>query len=194
MPSTKSSFGPASVASSSLQTVRNRVLSTVRKQLSDHSQELVSLLSNAAVSVLSYAGSLIFIVLVPILSFFFLKDGEMIRNSVVGALATGPRRERIDEIAAELNVLFAQYMRALVLLAAAAFVAYGSFFSLIGVPYALLLAAIAFPLEFIPMVGPFIAAIVILAGALVRRHTSSPLVAVGLGPCVDSRLRRRGWC
>jgi predicted PurR-regulated permease PerM len=153
------------VASSSLQTVRNRVLSTVRKQLSDHSQELVSMLSNAAVNVLSYAGSLIFIVLVPILGFFFLKDGEMIRNSLLAAVAAGPRRDRIDEIAAELNVLFAQYMRALVLLAAAAFVAYGSFFSLIGVPYALLLAAIAFPLEFIPMVGPFAGAIVILAVA-----------------------------
>ncbi len=150
-------------ASSSLQTVRNRVLSTVRKQLSDHSQALVSLLSNAAVSVLSYAGSLIFVVLVPILSFFFLKDGEMILNSVLGAVAAGPRRDRIDEVAAELNVLFAQYMRALVLLAAAAFVAYGSFFSLIGVPYGMLLAAIAFPLEFIPMVGPFTGAIVILA-------------------------------
>jgi predicted PurR-regulated permease PerM len=153
------------VPSSSLESVRNRVLSAVRKQLSDHSQELVSLLSNAAVSVLSYAGSLIFIVLVPILSFFFLKDGEMIRHSVLGAVAAGPRRDRIDEVAAELNVLFAQYMRALVLLAAAAFVAYGSFFSLFGVPYGMLLAAIAFPLEFIPMVGPFAGAIVILAVA-----------------------------
>ena len=80
------------VPSSSLETVRNRVLSAVRQQLSDHSQELVSLLSNAAVSVLSYAGSLVFIVLVPILSFFFLKDGEMIRNSLLGAVAAGPRR------------------------------------------------------------------------------------------------------
>jgi predicted PurR-regulated permease PerM len=153
------------VPSSSLETVRNRVLSAVRKQLSDHSQELVSLLSNAAVSVLSYAGSLIFIVLVPILSFFFLKDGEVIRSSILGAVAAGPRRDRIDEVAAELNVLFAQYMRALVLLAAAAFVAYGTFFSLFGVPYGMLLAAIAFPLEFIPMVGPFAGATVILAVA-----------------------------
>ncbi len=153
------------VASSSLQTVRNRVLSTLRKQLRGDSQHLVSLLSNAALGVLSYIGSLIFIVLVPILSFFFLRDGEMICNSVLGVVAAGPRRDRINEVAVELNVLFAQYMRALVLLAAVAFLAYGSFFSLIGVPYGILLAAIAFPLEFIPMVGPFTGAIIILVVA-----------------------------
>ena len=68
----------------------------------------------------------------------------------------------IQDIAADVHLLLAQYMRALVLLAAAAFVAYGSFFSLIGVPYGILLAAIAFPLEFIPMVGPLAAAVIIL--------------------------------
>src|SRR5260370_15173219 len=99
------------------------------------------MLSNAAVSVLSYAGSLIFIVLVPILSFFFLKDGEMIRSSVLGAVAAGPRRDRIDEVAAELNVLFSQYMLTLVLRAAAAFVTSGSIFSLLGRPHAMLLSA-----------------------------------------------------
>jgi predicted PurR-regulated permease PerM len=60
------------------------------------------------------------------------------------------------------HLLLAQYMRALILLAAAAFVAYGAFFSLIGVPCGILLAAIAFPLEFIPMLGPLAAGVIIL--------------------------------
>lgn len=153
------------VASSSLQTLRNRVLSTLRQQLSDHSRDLVSLLPNAVLGVLSHVGSLIVVVLVPILSFFFLKDGEVIQSSILGIVAAGPRRDSINEVAVELNVLFAQYMRALVLLVAAAFLAYGLFFSLIGIPYGILLAAIASLLEFIPMVGPLTAAIVILAVA-----------------------------
>jgi predicted PurR-regulated permease PerM len=53
-------------------------------------------------------------------------------------------------------------MRALVLLAAAAFAAYGLFFSLIGLPYGILLASIAFLLEFIPLLGPLVAAAAIL--------------------------------
>ena len=149
-------------AAPSAQTVKATVVSTLRKQLVEHSRDLLSLLPKAALGVLSHAGSLIFIVLVPILSFFFLKDGRVIRSSVLGILAEGSRRDMINEIAADLHLLLAQYMRALVLLAAAVFLAYGAFFSLVGVPYGILLAAIAFPLEFIPMVGPLAGSIIIL--------------------------------
>ncbi len=149
-------------ASSSIQTFRNTVVETVRKQVNEHSQAFMSTLSNAALGVLSHAGSLIFIVLAPILSFFFLKDGEAISRAALGIVTPGPQRDRIKDVAVELNLLFAQYMRALVILASFAFVAYASFFSLIGVPYGILLAAIAFPLEFIPMVGPFVGALITL--------------------------------
>jgi predicted PurR-regulated permease PerM len=156
---------PPPLASPSLQTFRNTVLAAIQKLLSENSQNVMSLVSRAIFGVLSHAGSLIFIVLVPILSFFFLKDGEAIGNSVLGIVTAGPRRDAINEVADELNVLFAQYMRALVLLATVAFIAYASFFSLIGVPYGVLLAAIDFPLEFIPMVGPLTGAAIILVVA-----------------------------
>jgi len=99
---------------------------------------------------------------VPILSFFFLKDGHEIRSSILQIFAPGSRREIVEDIVAELHVLLAQYMRALVLLASSTFVAYSLFLSLVRAPYAVLLAAIAFPLEFIPMVGPLTAAALIL--------------------------------
>lgn len=159
------------IAAPSVQTVKDTVVSTLRKQLVDHSRDLLSLLPNAALGVLSHAGSLIFIVLVPILSFFFLKDGRVIRSSVLGILAEGSRRDMINEIAADLHLLLAQYMRALVLLAVSVFLAYGVFFSLLGVPYGILLAAIAFPLEFIPMVGPLAgSAIILLVAGLSGFH------------------------
>jgi predicted PurR-regulated permease PerM len=95
----------------------------------------------------------------------------VIRNSALGILAEGTRRDMINEIAADLHLLLAQYMRALVLLAAAVFLAYGVFFSLLGVPYGILLAAIAFPLEFIPMVGPLAgSAIILLVAGLSGFH------------------------
>jgi len=145
-----------------VQTVKETLFSTLRKQLVGHSRELLSLLPNAALNVLSHAGSFVVIILVPILSFFILKDGRAIRCSMLGIVADGSRRDMIQDIAADVHLLLAQYMRALVLLAAAAFIAYGAFFSLIGVPYGILLAAIAFPLEFIPMLGPLAAAVIIL--------------------------------
>lgn len=156
---------PAPVSTSSIQSLRSTIMSAVRKQVTDHSQDIVSLLRNAAIGVLSRAGSLIFIVLVPILSFFFLKDGDVIRSSILDAVAWGRQRENINDIVIALNVLFAQYMRALLLLATTAFVAYALFFSVIGVPYGILLAAVAFPLEFIPLVGPLTGAVITLTVA-----------------------------
>jgi len=129
------------------------------------------MLSNAALGVISRAGNLIFVVLVPILSFFFLKDGRNMRAAVLGFLAEGSSRDTAERIAADLHVLLAQYMRALVLLGAVASLTYGIFFSLLGVPYGILLAAVAFPLEFIPMVGPLVEnSIVLLVVGLSSSH------------------------
>jgi predicted PurR-regulated permease PerM len=150
------------IASPSLPTFKETIISTLQKQLVEHSQDLLSLLPNLALGFLSHAGSLIYLLLVPILGFFFLKDGPEFRNSMLGMLAEGSRRNEIKEIAADVHLLLAQYMRALVFLAAAAFAAYGLFFFLIGVPYGILLAAIAFFLEFIPVVGPLAAAVAVL--------------------------------
>ena len=152
----------ALIASPSLPTFKELVISTLQKQLVEHSRDLLSLLPNIALGFLSHAGSLIYIVLVPILGLFFLKDGPEFRNSILEMLAEGSRRDEIKEIAADVHLLLAQYMRALVLLAAAAFAAFGLFFTLIGVPYGILLAAIAFFLEFIPVVGPLVGAVAIL--------------------------------
>jgi predicted PurR-regulated permease PerM len=153
------------IASPSLPTFKEAAISTLQKQLVEHSRDLLSLLPNIALGFLSHAGSLIYILLVPILGFFFLKDGPEFRSSILEMLAAGPRRDEITDIVADVHLLLAQYMRALVLLATAAFVAYGSFFYLIGVPYGILLAAIAFLLEFIPIVGPLAAAVAILVVA-----------------------------
>ena len=154
------SIAPA--VSPSAPTLKSTVVSTVQKQLVDHSRELLALVPNAALGVISRAGSLIFIVLVPILSFFFLKDGRQMRSSVLGFLSEGSRRDTVQRIAADLHLLLAQYMRALVLLGVVASLAYGLFFSIMGIPYGILLAAVAFPLEFIPMVGPLAGAVIVL--------------------------------
>ena len=71
-----------------VQTVKETLFSTLRKQLVGHSRELLSLLPNAALNVLSHAGSLVVIILVPILSFFILKDGRAIRRSILEILPT----------------------------------------------------------------------------------------------------------
>jgi predicted PurR-regulated permease PerM len=139
-----------------------KIAAEILRQTAAHSRDLIVLISNALVSLVSHAKILLFIVLVPILSFFFLKDGRALLYSLLGTVTDESSREMFNDIANDLHLLLAQYMRSLVLLGLAASIAYASFFSLIGLPYGLLLGALAFFFEFIPLVGPLTSAVIIL--------------------------------
>lgn len=138
-----------------------KIITGIQQQLVTHSQELILPISNAIISLVSHAEVLVFIVLVPILSFFFLKDGQRLLSGILNAVSES-NRNVINNIASDLHLLLAQYMRAMVLLGLAASTAYSIFFAIIGLPYALLLGTIAFFFEFIPFVGPLTSAAIIL--------------------------------
>jgi predicted PurR-regulated permease PerM len=163
------------------QAFRTRIFVTARQQIASHSRELLSFVSDAVFRAVSHAENVLYVVLVPILSFFFLKDGRKILRSVLGSLGEGSRRDTMKSIADDLHLLLAEYMRALVMLAAAVFIVYASFFSLIGVPYGVLLGAIAFPFEFIPLVGPLTAGAIILIVAGVSGYTHLLWIVIFLG-------------
>ncbi|HEX5483250.1 MAG TPA: AI-2E family transporter [Terriglobia bacterium] len=173
---------PPPAAAEHPNSLKYTVLAELQRLVSEHSQQIISAIPHLAVKAVSAARDLIFVVLVPILAFFFLKDGDQMEELILGLFPEGFRRKQLQEIGADLHVMLAQYVRALVVLAAIAFGAYAAFFSLIGVPYAILLAAIDFPLEFIPIVGPFVAFVIImLVAALSGFHHLLVLLAfIGL--------------
>lgn len=141
--------------------------------VANYLKNLASLLPQAGLKILSLAKDLIFIILVPVLAFFFLKEGRSMRTPVLRLLGSGhpARQELLESVARDLDVLLGRYMRALVILVAIAFCAYGLFLALMKVHYAILLAAIAGPLEFIPVVGPFVAFVIIMVvGGLTAPH------------------------
>ncbi len=148
-----------------IESIKEQMLTKLRQSLLEGFSGLLSELPKAGLKVLSVATHLIDIIIVPILSFFFLKDGRRIRDSAVELLADGPKRELLEDLLADVNVLLAQYMRALLTLCSATFITYSIFFSILGVPYAILLAALAFGLEFIPMIGPLAASVIIVVVA-----------------------------
>jgi predicted PurR-regulated permease PerM len=139
-----------------------KIISEVQKQVAEHSRDLILPLSNAIISVMSHVEVVLFIVLIPILSFFFLKDGRTMLSSLLDTIPEESNRGMLKDIANDLHLLLAQYMRALVLLGLATSMAYGIFLSAIGLPYGLLLGAVAFPFEFVPIVGPLTSTVIIL--------------------------------
>jgi len=112
--------------------------------------------------VFGFAGNAIFLVLIPILALIFVKDGERIRATLLREIGPGASRSKVAAIVSDLHEALGSYVRALGLLSLATLVAYGAFFSVAGVPYGILLAAIAAVLEIIPVVGPLAAAAIAL--------------------------------
>ena len=148
-----------------VQSLKQQVVGKIQDLVREHYNDILAQVPKLSLKVLAAAGNLIYVVIVPILAFFFLKDARHIRAGILGYFEDGPHRLLIQGMLADFHVLLAQYMRALMILCFATFVFYSIFFSIMGVQYGILLAAIAFPLEFIPMIGPLSAAIIILVVA-----------------------------
>ncbi len=129
-------------------------------QLVEHYNEILAMVPQMSLRVLSASRNLIYLVIIPILSFFILKDGRQIRDSFLDLLESG--RKAAEDTLLDAHTLMLQYMRALLFLCLATLIVFSIVLSSLGVPYAILLAAIAFPLEFIPLVGPLIAAALII--------------------------------
>jgi len=145
-----------------LEPARDRIIQTVQDQVSSGGQEVLPYIKSLGGHLVSGARYALYLVLIPILAFFFLKDGAEIRDSIVSGTFEEHRRSMVDEILEDINRLLGEYIRALVLLAVASFTANALFLGLSSAPYAILLAGLAGVGEFLPVVGPAGAAIVIL--------------------------------
>ena len=126
----------------------------------DNLNDVLAEAPRLAVTLLSASGNLIYVVLVPILSFFLLRDGRRLRDTLLGILPLS--RSAGEQLLEDTHRLLLQYMRALLYLCGATLIMFSVVFTAMGVPYGLLLAVIAFPLEFVPVVGPLVAAVTII--------------------------------
>ncbi len=98
------------------------------------------------------------LILIPILAFFLLKDGATFRRSILAALPHRARL-RVHRLFEDLNATLAAYIRAQLLACALVGGLCGLGFAVLGIPYPLLLGVLAGVLEFIPLVGPLLVAI-----------------------------------
>ena len=130
-------------------------------------------------------GLIIFVpwlVLIPILGFFFLKDADSFRRSVLAMLPRGRLRWRGDEFFQDVNSTLAAYIRAQLTACVLIGVVCSIGFALLRLPSPLVLGLIAGMLEFVPLVGPLTVAI--LAAVLALLHAgygSAVAVLIFLG-------------
>ncbi|HXF14041.1 MAG TPA: AI-2E family transporter [Terriglobales bacterium] len=77
--------------------------------------------------------------------------------------------------------LLAHFIRAQLILAALSWAAYVSVLSLLRVPYAVVLGTLGGVMEFIPIIGPLVAAVAILGVGFLANYSHLILLAIFLG-------------
>lgn len=150
-----------------LDPVRDQVITALNKEATNLEVSVVPFLQQAGTRILSGLGDILPVILVPILAFFFLKDARAIRDSLIGAVEPGHDRTTAELILDDIHQVLRNYIRALVLLSVAGFIAWSVFLSAMRYPYELLLAGVAAILEFIPVIGPAAALVIMLIVCLV---------------------------
>lgn len=147
-----------------LEPQRARILAFITEQLHSGTGQALPFAQRLGVGVMHVAGNLVYLVLIPILSFILIKEAPTLRAELL-ALMSGSNGRLWRGITEDLDVLLSKYVRALLMLSIATFVVYGTVFSSFGLPYALLLSGVAGLLEVIPFVGPLSAVVIIIAVA-----------------------------
>jgi predicted PurR-regulated permease PerM len=118
------------------------------------------------------------LVLIPIFSFFLLKDAESFRRSALQMLPRGRWRWRGDEFFQDINSTLAAYVRAQLTASVLVGLICGIGFAVLGLPNALVLGVLAGVFEFVPLVGPLLIALIAVTLAMLHSGLGTALVVM----------------
>ena len=149
--------------------------------LAGHSDQITELAQRIGLRVADVAKQAWLFFVVPLLSIFFLKDGRSFSDFLLATIQSRPQREFLENVLNDLNQMLAHFIRAQLTLAALTLVMYSAFLGIMGVPYALVLGTLGGVLEFIPVVGPLAAALVIVSVALLLSYQHWLILIIFLG-------------
>lgn len=144
----------------------------ITTKLSDFAGGLTGTIGESLLGLVTY---LPWLVLIPILAFFFLKDINLFRISLLRVMPHGDWRTRVEAILDDFNKTLAAYARAQLISCVLIGTLCTVGFYLIGLNYAVLLGILAGIFEFIPLIGPLtVAVIVVITGSF----SENPYVAL----------------
>src|SRR5829696_2790928 len=165
---------------------RMRISDSVQQQINDRINGFLdaagtfttTLLGLGAIAALTY---LPWLILVPILAFFFLKDAHLFRVALLRVVPVGDWRTRVESVMTDVNNTLKAYTRAQLISCVLIGIICTIGFYLLGNNYALLLGILAAVLELIPLIGPLTVAIVAVAISSLESGFQGLLTGVFLG-------------
>lgn len=134
---------------------RLRIPPDVRERINEQASFIAGAITGAlAGSFVSFVTFLPWLVVIPILGFFFLKDVNSFRLTVLRLFPAGEWRMRADGILRDANKTLAAYARAQLISCVLIGAVCTAAFYIVGLKYALLLGILAGIFEFVPILGP----------------------------------------
>jgi predicted PurR-regulated permease PerM len=115
---------------------------------------LLDWLQEVAFKTVRMASYLIWLVLIPVLGFFFLKDAKSVSDRFLSSLPAADMRFRVATFLKDVSETMAGYIRAQLLASLIVGVVVGVGLWLLGLPYPLVFGVGAGLFEFVPIVGP----------------------------------------
>ena len=149
--------------------------------LVSHSDEITQLAQRIGLRVADVAKQAWLFFVVPLLSIFFLKDGRTFSDFLLSTIQSRPQREFLENVLNDLNQMLAHFIRAQLTLAALTLLMYSAVLGVMRVPYALVLGTLGGVLEFVPVVGPLAAAVIIVGVALLMGYPHWLILVIFLG-------------
>ncbi len=153
----------------------------IRLFLVNHRKDLLQIAQRIGVRVAGVAKQAWLVILIPILAAFFLREGQAFSGFLVSLINARPQREFLENVLKDLNDMLAQFIRAQLILAGLSLLAYSTFLGAMQAPYWLVLGTAGGMLEFVPVVGPLTAAVLIIVVSLLAGYPHWLAVIVFLG-------------
>jgi len=153
----------------------------LKEYLIDHSAQIKSVAQRVGLRMAEVAQNAWLLLLIPILAAFFLNDGRAFSDAFLRFVHSKPKREFMEGVIADMNQMLAHFIRAQLTLAALSLVFYTSLLGIMRVPYALVLGTAGGVMEFIPVVGPLVAALLIVGVAVLMTYKHWLILGLLLG-------------
>jgi predicted PurR-regulated permease PerM len=138
----------------------------VKTILVTHRAELLNVAQRVGLRLAEAAKQAWLLVLVPILSIFFLRDGHAFGQFLLNSVEGRAQRDFLEGVLTDMNEMLAHFIRAQLSLALLSLVVYCIGLRILQIPYAMTLGTAGGLLEFVPVVGPLVAAVLILGISL----------------------------
>ncbi|MEI7833648.1 MAG: AI-2E family transporter [bacterium] len=163
--------------------VRAQIWASVQQQMGaspEKMQGLVAWLLGLAQRGFVWVGMLIEFIFVPLLAFYFLTEAPKVRDSIIYFIPRS-KRDIVSLYMDGINLIMSKYVQSQVILGAIAWAVVTLALVCLGIRGAFILGIIAGVSRIIPMIGPLVGGIPVMAGVLLHEQGSSYFLWVLLG-------------